>query len=288
MRARIERLTLRIPTVACGRRAFVHAATDVSLSLTAGRVHALVGESGSGKSVLASALTGLLPNGTRVQGTVAVDERDVTAALTRPRDRVWTALRGRVVGVVPQSAATSFSPTRTIHSQLAEAVAALGGNLGPEGLAEAARLPEWALAAYPHELSGGLAARAGLAGALAGQPSILIADEPTASLDPELSQEVLRLLRAQADAGAAVLLITHDVASLLDGGWADDVSVMYAGRLVEQGAAASVLGLPEHAYTRALLEALPRNGLRAVLGDPPSLTDLAEGVRFEDRLGAVV
>lgn len=259
MRARVAGLSLRIPSTVAGRRAFVHAATDVSLSLEAGRVHALVGESGSGKSMLASTLTGLLPAGTSVRGTVEVDGRDVTASLTRPRDRVWTELRGHVVGVVPQSAATSFTPTRTIGRQLEETVIALGGALDAERLASAAHLPSWALEAYPHELSGGLAARAGLAGALAGQPSILLADEPTASLDPALSAQVLALLRAQADAGVAVLLITHDLAGLLDGGWADDVSVMHDGRLVEQGVAGQVLERPEHPYTRALLDALPRN-----------------------------
>jgi ABC-type dipeptide/oligopeptide/nickel transport system ATPase component len=279
-------LTLRIPTSVAGHARLVEPATDVDLSLESGRVHALVGESGAGKSVLASAFTGLLPAATMVLGgTVEVAGQDVTHALTQPRDRVWRTLRGRIVGVVPQSAATSFTPTRTIGRQLHESVRALGGQMDVAGLAEAARLPAWALAAYPHELSGGLAARAGLAGALAGQPSILIADEPTASLDPELSQEVLGLLRAQADAGVAVLLITHDVVSLLDGGWADEVSVMYAGRLVEQGPAGGVLGRPEHAYTRALIEALPRNGLRAA-GDPESLLQL-DTVGIEEHLGMV-
>lgn len=283
MQARVAGLTLRIPTVVAGRRGFVEAATDVDLSLAPGRLQGIVGASGAGKSVLASALSGLLPAGTQVTGTVEVAGRDVSACLTRPRDRVWRELRGRVVGVVPQSAATSFSPTRTIRSQLAETVAALAGEVPVEGLAEAARLPEWALAAYPHELSGGLAARAGLAGALAGQPSILVADEPTASLDPELSHQVLGLLRAQADAGLAVLLITHDLASLLDGGFVDDVSVMYAGRLVEQGPAEAVLGAPEHGYTQALLRALPRNGLSAA---DPSQTDV-DDVRA-GRAGVVV
>ncbi|MDO5683239.1 MAG: ATP-binding cassette domain-containing protein [Propionibacteriaceae bacterium] len=283
-RAEVTGLTLRIPTQVAGRPAFVHAATDVSITLAAGRVHALVGESGSGKSVLASTLTGLLPPGTRVSGRVVVDGVDVTPALGTPRHRSWGRLRGRVVGSVAQSAATSFTPTRTIGSQLLEAIEALGGTQSADELADIARLPAWALAAYPHELSGGLVGRAALAAALAGQPSIIVADEPTASLDRDLAGQVLDLLRNQADAGAAVLLITHDVAGLLDRAVADDVSVMYAGRIVEQGVAAQVWADPSAAYTRALLAALPRNGLHVVPGDPPALTDLAEGVRFEDRL----
>lgn len=282
--AEVTGLTLRIPTQVSGRPAFVHAATDVSFTLTAGRVHALVGESGSGKSVLASALVGLLPPGTRVAGRVVVDGVDVTPALGSPRHRIWDRLRGRVVGSVAQSAATSFTPMRTIGSQLVEAIEALGGTRSADELADIARLPAWALAAHPHELSGGLVGRAALAIALAGQPSIIVADEPTASLDRDLAGQVLDLLRDQADAGASVLLITHDVAGLLDRAVADEVSVMYAGRIVEQGAAASVWDDPRAAYTRALLAALPRNGLHVVPGDPPALTDLPEGVRFEDRL----
>lgn len=288
---RISDLTLRIPTRLGGRPALVHAATDVSLGLEPGRVHALVGESGSGKSVLASTLSGLLPPGTAVRGRVEVDGTDVTPGLGHPRHRLWTPLRGRVVGSVAQSAATAFTPMRTIRSQLDEAVSALGGQRSPDELTATAALPAWALDAYPHELSGGLVGRAALAAALAGRPSVLVADEPTASLDRDLARTVLALLREQADAGVAVLLITHDVAALLDGAQldpplVDDVSVMYAGRIVEQGLAADVWGRPAHAYTRALLAALPRNGLHTVPGDPPSLTDLDGRVRFEDRLAA--
>lgn len=286
MTTRLSDLTLRIPTWREGRRAWVHAATGVGLTLTPGRVHALVGESGSGKSVISSTLNGLLPPGTRVEGHVEVAGCDVTEALGRPRHPRWHEVRGRVVGSVPQSTATSFTPTRTIGAQLAEAAAALGGRRSPEQLASLTRLPGWALAAHPHELSGGLVGRAALAGALAGEPAVLVADEPTSALDPRLADEVLSLLRAQAAEGVAVLLITHDVDRLVAGSWADDVSVMYAGRLVEQGPAAQVWDAPQDAYTRALLAALPRNGLHAVPGDPPMLTDLADDVRFEDRLAA--
>ncbi len=315
----VEGLSLRIPTMSRGRPALVHAASEVDLSLAPGRLHALVGESGAGKSVLCSALVGLLPAGTRVRGRVQVAGVDVTRDVARPRARVWERLRGRVVGLVSQSAATSFTPTRTIGSQLREVAALTTGNAAPaSGASPRARrtptpstrqgatgptpltgptepidvvellasvgLGADVLDAYPHELSGGMAARAGVAAALTGRPSILLADEPTAGLDPELTATMLRLLRAQADAGVTVLLVTHEVGALLDSGVADDISVVYAGRIVENGPAARVLGVPQHAYTEALLAALPRNGLHSVPGSPPSLTDLAPATSFADRL----
>ena len=257
-----------------GRPAFVHAATDVDLRLHAGRVHGLVGESGCGKSVLASTLVGLLPAGTQVAGTVRIDDVDVTGALGDPRDRTWDRLRGRVVGLVAQSSATFLAPTRTVGAQLAETVAALRGPQAPEALLARVGLDASALRAYPHELSGGMAGRAALAFALAGNPQVIVADEPTASLDPELTALVLCLLREVADAGAAVLLITHDLASLRATEVADDVSVMYAGQILEHGPAARVLTSPAHAYTGALLDALPERGLRPLRGMPPSLVDL--------------
>ncbi|WP_040160627.1 ATP-binding cassette domain-containing protein [Nigerium massiliense] len=277
-------LTLRLPTRVDGRRAWVHAATDLSLTLQAGRLRALVGESGCGKSILASALVGMLPHGTRASGTVIIDGTDVSGALTSPRAAVWDRLRGRVVGRVPQSSATFLTPTRTVGAQLAETVRWLDGPLPPDALARRVRLPEPALDRYPHELSGGMAGRAAVAFALAGDPRVLVADEPTASLDPELTEHVLGLLRGCADEGRAVLLITHDLQSLTTTGVADDLSVEYAGRLVDDGPAAGLLAHPTVDYTRALVAALPANGLHAAPGMPPALTDLTDGVRFADRL----
>ncbi|MDO5711793.1 MAG: ATP-binding cassette domain-containing protein, partial [Micrococcales bacterium] len=151
----IEGLTLRIPTRAQGRPALVHAATDVSLGLSAGRVHALVGESGCGKSILASTLVGLLPAGTRAWGRVTIGGLDVSDALGDPRARVWDRLRGREVGLVAQSSATYLTPTRTVGAQLVETVTALHGPRTAQELLARVGLEPGVLHAYPHELSGG-------------------------------------------------------------------------------------------------------------------------------------
>lgn len=272
-------LTVRIPTVDQGRPAWVHTATSLSLRLRAGGFHALVGESGCGKSMLIATLLGLLPVGTVVTGSVEIEGQQM---LTASRQQ-WQQLRGRTVGYVAQSAATYLTPTRTVGSQLRETIRELEGSRSPEELLEVVHLAPGTLAMYPHELSGGMAQRVGIAFALAGDPKVILADEATASLDRDLTVRVLELLRRCADDGAAVLLVTHDLATLLDTGCADEVSVMYASRILESGPADQVLRAPQHAYTRALLAALPRNGLTTVPGTPPSLTDLDPGHTFEER-----
>lgn len=283
---RIDNLTVRIPTLLAGEPATVSALTEVTTSLEAGRVRALVGESGCGKSVLGLALMGMLPPRTRATGSLTIDGDELLHA---PEKR-WRAVRGRVVALVPQSSATSLTPTRTAGRQLAETVCELTGTrASADELAERARrvgLAPEALARYPHELSGGMAQRVGVALALAGNPRVIVADEPTASLDAELADQVLCLLGECARQGAAVLLITHDLRSLERTGVADEVWVMYAGRIVEQGAAGQVLQAPRHDYTRALIGALPEHGLVPIPGMPPSLTNLDPSVRFADRLAA--
>lgn len=273
----VRGLTLRLP--AGGR--WVHAATDVDLTLRARRVTALVGEAGCGKSVLTSALCGLLPPGTRATGSVRVHDDELLGA----PEPAWRAVRGRVVGLSLQSAAASFTPVRTVGAQLAETLDALGSTAGVAELLARVGLDPAAAERYPHELSGGMAQRAALAAALAGDPVALLADEPTAGLDPALATQVLALLREVADAGTAVLLVTHDLQSLETSGVADRLTVMYAGRIVEEGPADAVLRAPRHEYTAALLGALPSRGLVPIPGTPPELTDLDPATSFADRLG---
>ena len=272
----IDDLTIRLPLLNGG---VVHAVTRVSLTLEQGRIHAVVGESGCGKSMIAQALTGMLPRSAKVTGNITYEGQSIFG---RERE-----LAGRNIALIPQSAATFLTPVRTVGSQLTETVTVLGGPLTPSELMSHVDLSPTALSLYPHELSGGMAQRAAVAFALAGNPQVIIADEPTASLDPDLTVGLLRLLRRTADAGAAVILITHDIAELIDSGAADTVSVMYASRMVESGQARDILaGGAKERYTRDLLAALPRNGLHMMPGVPPVLTDLPETYNYAARLSA--
>ncbi|MHA6629581.1 ABC transporter ATP-binding protein [Pseudonocardia sichuanensis] len=276
-------LSVRFRLGARGRAGTVRAVTGASFTLRPGRLLALVGESGCGKSVLAAAITGLLPANAEVAGRVELDGRDL---LDAPEPVLRDHVRGRRVGLVPQSAATHLTPVRRVGSQLVEAVRALRpADPDPHGtvrrLAEDVGLPLEMLERYPHELSGGTAQRVGLAAALAGDPPVLLADEPTAGLDRPLVDRSVDLLAGMAARGHAVLLITHDLRAARR--VATDVAVMYASRLVEVGPADAVFGDPWHPYTAGLLGALPDRGFTPVPGHPPDLTALPAGCGFGQR-----
>jgi len=222
---------------------------------------ALVGESGSGKTQLALAILGLSPAAAAVSGRVLWEGRDVASTTEAERD-LW---RGSSVGFVFQEPGAAFDPVRTIGSQIAETVRLHRGVSRSEARdAAVAALrdaafpdPEAALGEYAHRLSGGLAQRAYLAAALAAGPSLLVADEPTASLDPTVAARVLERLDAlRAERSLALLLVTHDLALVAPR--SDRMLVMYAGKIVEEGSTADVLARPEHPYTRGLLRAAPR------------------------------
>ncbi|MFD3746203.1 ATP-binding cassette domain-containing protein [Nocardia sp. NPDC058633] len=272
----IDSLTIRIPV---GPGEVVHAVTDVSLEVEAGRVTALVGESGCGKSIVASAVLGVLPREAVTTGSVRLGPQDGREGAVDESVDILAAdhsFRGRKIALVPQSPSTYFTPVRTIGSQLAEAISALGTSHTPTDLVDRAGLSPAALDLYPHELSGGMAQRAAVAAALAGDPEVIVADEPTSGLDRARTDQIGKLLRECADGGAAVLLITHDLSHLLRASIADTVAVMYASRLMEVGPAAQVLDDPWHDYTRDLLAALPERGLRPLPHPPRALTNLSE------------
>jgi peptide/nickel transport system ATP-binding protein len=224
------------------------ALADVSIALDAGRRLAVLGESGSGKSTLALAVCNLLPEGARVSGRV-----DFPGG---------AKLLGRDIGVVFQDPGGSLNPVLTVGEQIAEVAVVHRGRSWHAARADSARLLDRmgiaqataALARYPHEFSGGQRQRIALAAALAADPVLLVADEPTSALDTVVQHEIVALLDSLVrERGLALLFVTHDIAlaSML----ADDVAVLFAGRLVEAGPVATVLRAPSHAYTRALLAA---------------------------------
>ncbi|MFE0427519.1 ABC transporter ATP-binding protein [Streptomyces sp. NPDC058953] len=264
----------------------VAAVTGAGFDLAAGECLALVGESGCGKSVLASALLGLLPGNAETAGTATVAGTELLGADERTLART---VRGRLVGLVPQSPAAHLTPVRTVGAQLEETLRELTGvsrkaaRTASVAAAERAAFPADHLDRYPHELSGGLAQRAATALALIGDAPLLLADEPTTGLDRDLVNRTADELRRHTDEGRALLMITHDLAAAER--IADRVAVMYAGRIVELTDARSFFGDPgpRHPYSRGLLDALPERGFTAVPGLPPELGDLPAGCAFAAR-----
>ncbi|MFF4103031.1 ABC transporter ATP-binding protein [Streptomyces sp. NPDC001903] len=275
-----------------GAGQYVEAVGDVTLALAEGECLALVGESGCGKSVLASALLGLLPGNAETAGSARLADRlDVLAADERTLART---VRGRRIGLVPQSPAAHLTPVRTIRSHLRETVRELAGRAAgrsraslraeAEAAAERAAFPATHLDRHPHELSGGLAQRAATALALIGDAPLLLADEPTTGLDRELVHRTVDELRAHTrEAGRALLMITHDLAAAER--IADTVAVMYAGRIVEVAPAEAFFGAPgpRHPYARGLLDALPERAFTPISGAPPELGALPPGCAFAAR-----
>jgi peptide/nickel transport system ATP-binding protein len=275
------------------RDGIVHAVDGVSLSVDRGRTLGVVGESGSGKSVTALTVMGLtrLPNAT-IEGHVLLDGVDLLALTGDELRRV----RGKRVAMIFQDPLSSLHPLYKIGWQIEEAIRA--HERVSEKAARARALealtevgipsPGDRLSSYPHELSGGMRQRVMIAMALVLDPEILIADEPTTALDVTVQAQILGLMRAlQAEHGTAVVLITHDLGVIAE--TADEVAVMYAGRVAELGALVGVLDAPEHPYTWGLLQSLPSadasrdQPLHPIEGTPPSLIAVPSGCPFHPR-----
>lgn len=258
---RVRELSVTFPSA----RGLVEAVKSLSFSVSPGEVLALVGESGSGKSVTARTLVGLAGTGARVQArelSLKGDKGELID-LNQSDSKKWQRIRGREIGFVLQDALTSLNPLRRIGQEVAEPLYTHRLASGPalaqrvHSLLMQAGIPDAQnrAAQYPHELSGGLRQRALIASALAAGPRLLIADEPTTALDATVQKQVLKLFRDLADAGHAVLLITHDLAVVAD--IADRMVVMRRGQQIESGETGQVLTSPQHAYTRRLLSAIP-------------------------------
>ena len=275
----------------------VQAVRDVSFSLRAGEVLAIVGESGCGKSVLCKSILHLLPpSARRKSGTIAVNGRDIT----RLRERELQKLRGSLFSMVFQDPMTALNPSMTVGAQLAAAVRVhaprLRGAALEQRVLELMRLvgidrPEERRGLYPHHFSGGMRQRVVLAIALAGDPSILFADEPTTALDVTIQAQILDLLREiQQKLGTATVFVTHDLGAVAR--VADRVAVMYAGKIVELGTAEDIFYDPRHPYTQGLIACIPhlcRDGgkrsapLQEIPGMVPSIRDIGPGCAFAPR-----
>ena len=235
---------------------------DVSLAVKAGEAMALVGESGAGKSTIAKAVLGILPAGIKVTGGEILfeDENLLNLPPTRMRD-----LLGVRIALIPQDPLTSLNPARRIGGQLTDGLRLRAGLSRAAALATALELlndvhihdPQRVLRSYPHELSGGMRQRVLIAQAFSLKPQVIIADEPTTALDVTVQKQVLRLIRQlQRDHGTALLFVTHDLGVVAQ--ICDRMTVLYGGKVLEQGNTAEVLRNPAHAYTKALLAANPR------------------------------
>ncbi|HKC07588.1 MAG TPA: ABC transporter ATP-binding protein [Methylomirabilota bacterium] len=270
----------------------VRAVNEVTFSLEAGRVLALLGESGSGKSVTLRAILGLHQGArTRVSGEVLVKGRDVNRLDERARE----ALRGSVVSLVFQEPMTALDPVYTIGEQITETLAQHRGLDRAAARRRARELldlvqvpsPERCLASYPHAISGGMRQRAMIAIALACEPELLLADEPTTALDVTVQAQILWLLRdLQKRLDLAVIFVTHDLGVAAE--IADDAAVMYGGRIVEQAPIRELFRRPAHPYTAGLMQATVRRGQKGrplvpIAGAPPNLAALPPGCAFAPR-----
>jgi oligopeptide/dipeptide ABC transporter ATP-binding protein len=267
-------------------RGVVRAVDGVSLDVQPGEVLALVGESGCGKTTLIRSILGLEP---RSGGTITFDGRQIDR-----QQRGLRALRRRVQ-MVFQDPTGALNPRHTVYEAVAEGIRihAIRGN-EPELVASALsraglRPPEHFIARYPHEISGGQRQRVLIAGAMALEPQLLLADEPVASLDASIRGEILALLRSLVDErGLSIIAVTHDLG--LAWNIADRIAVMYLGRIVELGGAEEVLAKPQHPYTRALLSVVPEQEQleqQILTGETPDPIHVPPGCRFHPRCPVV-
>jgi peptide/nickel transport system ATP-binding protein len=285
----IEDLRVQFPT----ERGVVKAVDGVSFQVARGQTLGIVGESGSGKTACSLATIGLTRHvGARVSGRVMFEGRN----LTELPERELRDVRGNEIAMIFQDPLSSMHPLFTVGSQIVEALRAhrrLAKRAAREraiellelvGIAQAQRRVD----AYPHELSGGMRQRAMIAMALANDPKLLIADEPTSALDVTVQAQILALLaHLQRELSMAIVLVTHDLGVVAE--MADEIAVMYAGRIVELAPADELFAHPEHPYTWGLLQSIPtlfgprERELRPIAGGPPSLIEPPSGCRFHPR-----
>ena len=271
----------------------VAAIRGVDLTLDPGKVLGVVGESGSGKTVTMLATLGLLPGSAQVSGSVKYRGRELIGLAPKELRK----LRGSAIAMIFQDPKTSLNPVQPIGQQIVEGIRIHHPEVSRKAAAKRAvellalvgiPQPDRRAGDYPHQFSGGMCQRAMIAMAVANDPEVLVADEPTTALDVTIQAQILDLLRdIRGDKGVAIVLISHDLGVVA--GLADDVAVMYAGRVVERGPVDAVYGQARHPYTRGLLASVPRltdtrkGPLTSIAGGAPSLLHLPPGCAFHPR-----
>lgn len=266
------------------------AVRDVSFEVKQGEIFGLVGESGSGKSLTCRAIMALLPGSARSSGDVVL----AGEPLLTLSERQWRRVRGSQVGLISQDPMSALNPVLRVGDAITQVVQShdrVGRRAARQKALEAMRRvgirdPEERARSYPHEFSGGMRQRIVIAMALAGQPKLLLADEPTTALDVVVQAGILELLdRLRREANMGMVLVSHDLGVIA--GMCDRIGVMYAGELIETGRAADVLGAPRHPYTHALTESHPEERaagrLRSIPGTPPVPGALPSGCPFHPR-----
>jgi len=287
----VQNLTVEYHTT----RGPVHAARDISFDLHPGESLGLVGESGCGKTTVALALLRILPdNGLILRGSIRLNGTDLVTI----SERQMAAHRWRDISMIFQAAMNSLNPVYPVIDQIVEAIQTHEPLSAPAARARAADLFQLVgldtalLGRYPHEYSGGMRQRAVIAMALACNPKVVIADEPTTALDVLVQERILReMRRIQTERQMGMMYISHDVAVIA--GVSDTVGVMYAGQLVEKGPVRDIFARPIHPYTNALLQSVPsvrgpRHALQALAGDPPDLMEPPPGCPFAPRCPRVL
>jgi peptide/nickel transport system ATP-binding protein len=286
---KVEDLRVEFPT----EDGVVHAVDGISYEVQSGGTLGIVGESGSGKTVSVLTTMGLTRRmGARISGRILFEGRD----LLELSEEQMRGIRGNDIAMIFQDPLSSLHPLFTVGSQLVEAVRAHRDLGRAEARGRAVELlelvgipdPERRAGEYPHEYSGGMRQRAMIAMALANEPRLLIADEPTTALDVTIQAQILALLaRLQSELSMAIVIVTHDLGVVAE--MAEEVAVMYAGRIVESAPAGLLFSAPEHPYTWGLLRSIPTlHGPRAqelepIAGSPPSLIDRPSGCHFHPR-----
>ena len=279
----------------------IKAVNGVSLTVDRGKILGIVGESGCGKSVMSHSILGIVGSSGRiVEGSIHYyanpDEPPIDLAKLRPDGREIRRIRGREISMIFQEPMTSFSPVHTIGNQIVEAILLHQTTTKTEARLLAIEMlrrvgisqPEERLDSYPHQLSGGMRQRAMIAMALACQPKLLIADEPTTAVDVTIQAQILELIRSlQEEMGMSVIIITHDLGVIAE--IADDVVVMYLGQVVERGSTVDVFYRPQHPYTQGLLQSIPRidanrhRKLATIEGVVPDAHNIPPGCPFYRR-----